>query len=418
MRKVFAIALNDLRIILKDRGVLLNLVVVPIGIALAVGVANGASLGGGAPGTPDIIVDVIDGDQSARSAEFLDDLRAANPNLLLCPLDNTADDSCELGGATLDETLATERLREQQSLALVILPAGFADQIAAGEPVSIIYRSNENAGAPSYILQALQTVTQRWSAELVTSSVGSDVIGDFLPTRSLPEQDVRAALLERAEAAWANEPIQINYVESVSAGEAGGAAGFSQSIPGIATMYVMFAVLPALSAFLQERKNWTFQRLVMMPVTRAQILGGKLLARFILGMVQYGIVFAFGYLLGVRYGNDPLALVLIMVSYVACITALTLTLLAFVRSEAQAAGLSLFLTLTLAPLGGAWWPLEIVPSWMQALGHLSPVAWAMDGYHSLIFYNGSLSTVLLPVGVLLAATVVLFAIGVARFRYG
>ena len=51
--------------------------------------------------------------------------------------------------------------------------------------------------------------------------------------------------------------------------------------------------------------------------------------------------------------------------------------------------LAVLLSLTLAPLGGAWWPLEIVPAWMQAIGHVSPVAWAMDAYRSLTFYGGS-----------------------------
>ena len=417
MRKVLAIALNDLRIILKERGIFLNLVVIPVGIALAVGIANGASLGGPAA-APDVIVDVIDGDQSARSAAFLDDLRAANTSLLLCPMDNTAGDPCGLGGAALDEALAAERVRAQRSLALILIPAGFGEALAAGEPVELVYRSNEDASAPSYIQQALQTVTQRWSAALVAARVGAEIVSGVTGADGAAGDDVRAALYERAERIWAGEPVRIVYVEApVSEGASSGGEGFSQSIPGIGTMYVMFAVFPALSAFLQERRNWTFQRLVMMPVSRAQIVGGKLLARFAFGMIQYGVLFGFGYLLGIRYGDDPVALILIMVSYVACITALTLALLTFVRSEGQAEGLSLFLTLTLAPLGGAWWPLEIVPSWMRTLGHLSPVAWAMDGFRSLIFYGGSLSTVLVPIGVLLAATAVLFLIGVARFRY-
>src|SRR5690606_30860692 len=193
--------------------------------------------------------------------------------------------------------------------------------------------------------------------------------------------------------------------------------GFGQSITGIGTMYVMFAVLPAAAAFLQERKNWTIQRMVTMPLTRAQILGGKLLARFTIGMVQYVIVFAFGMVLGVRFGNDALALVLVMVAFTLCITALTLALTTLLRSPAQASGLTLFLSLTLAPLGGAWWPLEIVPGWMRTVGHISPVAWAMDSYRSLLFYDGSLSTVIVPVLVLLGMAVVFFLFGVARFKF-
>jgi ABC-2 type transport system permease protein len=185
----------------------------------------------------------------------------------------------------------------------------------------------------------------------------------------------------------------------------------------MASMYVMFAVFPAVTAILLERKQWTLQRLTTMPVSRAQILGGKLLARFIVGMIQYVIVFAFGAVLGVQYGNDLLALILIMISFVLCITALTLALTTLIKNIQQANGITLFLTLTLAPLGGAWWSLEIVPAFMKTLGHISPVAWAMDGYTSLLFFGGNLSTVLPSIGVLLGLAAVFFTFGVFRFKF-
>jgi ABC-2 type transport system permease protein len=193
--------------------------------------------------------------------------------------------------------------------------------------------------------------------------------------------------------------------------------GFQQSIPGIGTMYVLFAVFPAISAFLEERRGWTFQRLLVMPVSRMQVLGGKLLARFLLGMIQYGVLFGFGLLLGIRYGDNPLGIVLVMVAYTLCVVALTLLIMTFVRSEGQGRAIALFLTLTLAPLGGAWWPLDIVPNWMRTVGHLSPVAWAMDAFSSLIFFGGGLRAIAVPVLVLLVAASVLFAAGVARFKY-
>jgi ABC-2 type transport system permease protein len=182
-------------------------------------------------------------------------------------------------------------------------------------------------------------------------------------------------------------------------------------------MYAMFAVLPLMTSLIDDKRRRTLQRMVMLPVSRTKILGGKLLARFALGMVQYMIVFGVGFLLGVRYGSDPFALLLIMMSFVLCITALALAFSTLLTTSAQASGISLFLTLTLAPLGGAWWPLDIVPGWMQTIGRISPVSWAMDGYQQLIFFGGSLFDVLPMIGVLLAMGAAFFAFGVLRFRF-
>jgi ABC-2 type transport system permease protein len=413
MRTVIDIALTDLRIIFKDRSIWINLVLIPLVLAYVIGFANGAG-GSSMTSAATLIVDVIDRDGGALAQQFMSNLREVNTGIVLCPMDNNDEDVCQLGDATFDETLAQTRVQEQTSLALIEIPAGFTDAINAGENVSIIYRANEDASAPSYILQAVQAVTQRLGGALIAERVGTSVAQSLNVEDSAFGDTVR----ENASALWAQDPVQVTYIVGQQPeSDTPRGAGFSQSFPGIGTMYVMFIVFPAAAALIQERKNWTLQRLAVMPISRAQILGGKLLARFVIGILEYTIMFGFGALLGVRYGNDPVALVLVMVSFTLCATALTLALTTVLKNAAQASGITLFLSLTLAPLGGAWWPLDIVPAWMRTVGHISPVAWAMDGYRSLLFEGGNLGTVALPVLVLLAMTVVFFAFGVARFRF-
>jgi len=117
------------------------------------------------------------------------------------------------------------------------------------------------------------------------------------------------------------------------------------------------------------------------------------------------------------FGSDPPALLAVMAAFVLCITALTFALAPWIASEGQARGLVLLLSLSLAPLGGAWWPLEIVPEFMRTLGHLSPVAWAMNAFQDLIWFNGGFTDVLPEIGVLLAASAVLFIFGIRSFKY-
>ena len=422
MAKTLDIALNDLRLILKDKGIFINLVIIPIVISLAVGFANGASADP-TPSAPAIRIDVIDSDRSELSESFVRRLRQANSNFVLCPIDQTEADACAFGNAELTPALAQERLQETTSLALIEIPQGFEAQISSGEGASIVYRANEDASAPSYILQAVNAVVQRMGGSLLAARVGTAVADDLAALEFSDDAD-RTAFTEnvrqRADALWSENLLTVDYVISDAAlanEPTPQQVGFGQSITGIGTMYAMLAILPAAAAFLQERKNWTIQRLVTMPLTRAQILGGKLLARFAIGIVQYAIIFTFGMLLGVRFGDDPLALLLVMIAFTLCVTALTLALTTLLDNPNQAAGLTLFISLTLAPLGGAWWPLEIVPGWMRTVGHISPVAWAMDGYRSLLFYNGDLSTVIVPVLVLLGMAAVFFLFGVVRFKF-
>src|SRR5262245_13363708 len=124
MRTIIDIARNDLRIAFNDRSIWVNLVLIPIALAFVVGYANGAGRSG-APSAATVLVDVTDRDNSAISQDFLTRLRAANTELVLCPMDNNDKDVCQLDGVAFDESLAQSRLKDQTSLAWITIPANF-----------------------------------------------------------------------------------------------------------------------------------------------------------------------------------------------------------------------------------------------------------------------------------------------------
>lgn len=417
---LLTIAWNDLRLTLRDRGVLANMFVVSVVLTVIVGFAN-SMIGGGGDGDVRLIVDVIDRDDTMFSGDYLAALREANSSLVLCPMDNDADDICNLHGAALDEKLATRRLKDETSLALIEIPDGLTLALLNGKDASITFRSNQDASSPQYIAQAVESVTLKFAGAMVAARVGTDVLDEtetFHFTGVVARSSYTNDVYSRAGEIWAEEPITVKVVLTAEeTSSSGGWNGFGQSVPGMGSMYVMFSIFPALAVLIQERRIWTLQRLVTSPVSKVQILGGKVLARMVVGMLQYGIVFAVGALLGVNYGTDPVAIVVVMLAFVTAITALTLAISTFLKTEGQAGGIATFLSLTLTPLGGAWWPMMIVPDWMRMIGHISPVAWAMDAYTELIFFSGSMQTVLVPVAVLLAMAVVFFAVGALRFRY-
>jgi ABC-2 type transport system permease protein len=193
--------------------------------------------------------------------------------------------------------------------------------------------------------------------------------------------------------------------------------GLGQSVPGMGTMFVLMTIFGSMAALIVERQQWTLQRMAVMPVSRSTLLAGKILARFCLGLLQFLVVFIVGALLGMDFGKDPLALLLLVIVYTLSVTALSFAVGAGLKNPAQASGLSLLLTMILAPLGGAWWPISLSPKFMQIIGHVSPVAWAMDGFTALTYNGAYLADILVPLAVLLGMTILAFAIAIPRFRY-
>lgn len=422
MRKIIDIMINDLRVFFREPGQLIGLIFIPLIVTVFVGIGIG---GTGGSGPTKVRLDVIDSDGSDYSRQFLADMRAANNTLALCPFDN-ADNFCRLDdNLVLDVARSTERLLDNQTEAIIQIPAGFGAQVQNGQPAEIVYSSDDNLTGPSFILQAVQAAAGKMGSAQVAATVGLDVADKFEPLQFADGADreaYRQSVYDRASELLGQNLVKVNLTLTESPQEEsqqriGTQAGFGQSVPGMGSTFVMFTVFGALYTLIRERANWTMQRLVMMPISRRQILAGKILMWFVAGMIQFFVVFAIGLALRVNFGDQPLVLLLVMVIFTLCITALSFAVSTFLKTELQANSVSLLLAFTLAPLGGAWWPLDIVPEFMRLVGHLSPVAWATDSFRVLIFENGTLLTVLPNIGVLVVMTVLFFGIAVWRFRY-
>lgn len=428
MRQAIIIALNDLRVYFSEWGNLIGLVVMPVGLTLVLGTA----LGGGSAPPESIVMDVVDNDQSAESAQFLETLQAVNETLIFCPqAEENEEINCALDGNNeMSVERSIERMQNLGLQAFIVIPEGYGESVRNGTPATIDYYSPAS-GTESFsdpVLVSLQSAVQRVNASIVVSTVGTNAAQNFVvdgEAISLLRDEQHAEsfaeeLRQRAEDILAEEPVRVQYALTSTgtqepATQAG--TGFGQAVPGQGATFVMFTVLGGMALLNRERAQGTLQRLAVLPLRRSQILGGKILAYFVLGMIQFMIVFAIGVLTGLDFGNDPLALLLLMVSFVLATTALGFALATRLRTEGQVGGASLLLALTLAPLGGAWWPLEITPDFMQVIGHISPVAWVMDGFNELIFFGGGLGDVLLPTAVLFGYMLVFFVIGIFGFRY-
>jgi ABC-type transport system involved in multi-copper enzyme maturation permease subunit len=369
-------------------------------------------------------LDVIDQDNTPASAQFLASVRQANPGLTLCPMDNTEKDICGLGkGIHPSESQYLDRVAKSTSLALLEIPSGFGADLDTQQPVTLTLRSTGSFGASESARQAVQAALNQVNAAAVASWIGSSVVST-LQGQALPAgqaQQLKSALYTQALKMEKAQTVTLDFALSdTPQGKTIGQNlqyGLGQSVPGMGSMFALMTIFGGMAALIVERQQWTLQRLAVMPVARSTLLAGKIMARFSLGLLQFLVVFIVGAAFKMNFGKDPLALVLLIILYSLSITAFAFAVGSGLKSPAQAAGVGMLLTLTLSPLGGAWWPMDISPKFMQILGHVSPVAWAMDGFTALTYRGAHLGDILLPLGVLSGMTVVLFLIAIPRFKY-
>jgi ABC-type multidrug transport system permease subunit len=420
MVKVLAIIRHDLRIFLTDRSNLPSLLLIPGVMTVLIALVNGGAFSG----TVIRRLDVIDQDGTQASAQLLASIRQANPGLTLCPMDNTAKDVCSLGNSNnLTESQALDRVANSTSLAFLEVPLGFEANLAAQQPMTLTLRSASSFGTSQSAQQAVQAALSQVNTAAVASQIGLSVINNMQgqPKPGDQAQQTKSSLYQKALDMEMRKNVTVEFALSgtLQAPSMGQSLqqGLGQSVPGMGTMFVLMTIFGGMAALIVERQQWTLQRLAVMPISRRTLLAGKILARFCLGLLQFMVVFIVGALLRMNFGKDPLALLLMVIVYTLCVTALSFAIGPGLKNAAQASGLSLLLTLTLAPLGGAWWPMSLSPRFLQIIGHISPIAWAMDGFTALTYNGAHLADILVPLAVLLGMTVLAFLIAIPLFRY-
>jgi ABC-2 type transport system permease protein len=152
-------------------------------------------------------------------------------------------------------------------------------------------------------------------------------------------------------------------------------------------------------------------------VHRWELIAGKAVGMFALTFVQQIILIGAGQLLfGVDYLRDPAALLLMMVALSLVASTLGLLLAAVLTSEQAMVATTVIVSMSVAALSGAWFPLEITGPAFRFVGHLLPTAWILDGLRGIIVRGFDVADVLPAFGVALAWSAALFALAVWRFR--
>lgn len=197
-----------------------------------------------------------------------------------------------------------------------------------------------------------------------------------------------------------------------------GATGAELVVPGQMVLFGFF-VGGSVGFSVYREHGWrTWDRLRSSAAPPHALLAGFALPWIVIHVLySLALLVVGGLLVGLRLnGGSPLAVLAMLLAYASCVIALILLATATLRTVNQLSGIQNVGAMLFGGLGGALVPFEQLPGWAQAVAPATPAYWAMRGHRSIFLEQGTLGDVLLPAGVLLAAAVVLGALGVARFR--
>ena len=401
-RRIFDIAIKDLKQIARDRTSFLFLLIMPIAFTLLFGFA----FGGNSTEDPRLPIGLFDEDGSEISAHLVSMLESSD---VVRIIENEAT-AAELEQQVSDEDVA----------AAIIIPAEFGSKLLAGETIPVLIIGSGQAGMT--VDADVQTAVSRLISIVQTANISVETaVAHGLSATPAEEKELFDAAFSSALTEWETPPVTIHHDESSALAEEVETttySTFAQTSPAMMAQFAIAGLIGAAGILVIEKKTKSVQRLLTTNLSRGQILLGHFLAMFVMIFLQLSVLILFGQLfLDLPYFGQPLATLLMTIATALFTASLGMLIGAVAKTEEQVIVLSLVPMFLLAALGGAWVPMEFTPESFQQIASWTPVAFVMDGYKDILIRGQGVRDISLSLVALLIYAVVLFAIAAWRFRF-
>jgi ABC-type multidrug transport system permease subunit len=376
MNHILDIGWTDLRLFLKRKSGYVWLFGVPLVFVYFMGFA---SRGPGRPynRTPPVLVENADTNFLGRV--FLDEM-SAQDMWLVSPTNSEA------------------------AVRIIRIPAGFTDNALHLRQTKLQLAEGNSSGEADAALIEVRLVRAliAMNGHLLEAATGTNGV------ETISEARLREVMARP-------DPVSLN---AHFAGRKPVPAGFNFSLPGILVMYLMMNLLIfGGSTIAAERRNGVIKRLMTHPVTRFELVMGKIYGLMLLGVIQIVFFLALGkFLFHVNLGANLPAVTLVLLVFTWVAGSLGVLVGSLVAAEDRVAGICVLASLLMAALGGCWWPLEIGPPALKTLSLCTPSGWALQALHQLISFGSGFEAVWLPLGVLLAFGAVANLLAARFFR--
>jgi ABC-2 type transport system permease protein len=374
---------KDLKIFLSDRKALLISFAVPVAIASFMGILTDSMSHSGAKPASKMPIAVAMEDKGSVADDIMARLHKS--------------DSVEVRQASAEQ--ARKWVKDGTLAFAVIVPPGFTEKAVDAMGTETPGPELETLSDPS---RQMESQIARGNVQgAIMSGVVKAKYGEVAGSGKMPFSEASAATKVDAS----NDPMA-NW------------SGTAHAFAGMGVQGLLFWSIEAAMGILRERRQGIWRRLRASPVSPFLLLLGKILSGAIRAMAILTVVFGAGALIfHMRIGGSLLGFALVALAVSLMAAAFGMFVAALGRTEQQSRGLSILAVLGMVMLGGAWFPMALMPGWIQKISLVIPVRWAVDGFDGMTWRAQGLAAALPSVGVLLLFAIVFATIALRRIKW-
>jgi ABC-2 type transport system permease protein len=299
-----------------------------------------------------------------------------------------ATDNFEVVGEVRSYAAAIERIDVGRARAAIVIPEDYARRIKSGRSaeVQVLVDATDPTSSQSAI-GAAQLVAQTSNVEILEGSTG--LRQDRLPL------DVRV------------RPLYNPALKS---------ALFI--VPGIIGMILSnILIIITAMAIVREREHGTLEQLIVTPLTRSELMIGKIAPYVGVGLVQISAVLLIGHLLfGVPIRGSLLSAYVASLVFIIANLGLGLFISTLAKAQAQAMQASFFFLLPNVLLSGFMFPREAMPEAARWIGLALPLTYFLQIIRGIVLKGVGLREMWPQTLALVGFAILFFTFATMRFR--
>jgi len=377
LKKLFLIAIKDLRLIFRDHAALVLMLLAPFVLTVGMGALTGRFSGGEDDSTfSNIPVEIVNKDDGELG------------QALIAVFESPELDELLTASVSTDVAAAQAMVDDNQRAAAIFIPVGFTESIITSQrntsqTVQIEFYANPTQPTSAGILRSIldqflnRVEIGRVSAEVIVSQL---IENNFISSEQAAEVGIQVGQ-EMGEASANPSSIQVKSNLAESEGLPFDILAFMA--PGFATMFLMFTVTYGAQSLLAENRTGTLPRLLVSPNRTGSVLGGKMLGVFLTAVAQLTILIGGTTLLFQLKWGDTLGVTLLILASAFGATGWGILFAAFLKTPAQIAITGTVTMLLFGILGGSLFDISMLPDWIRVINKITPNAWANEGFYIL-----------------------------------
>jgi ABC-2 type transport system permease protein len=323
---------------------------------------------------------------SSLSTKFVTQLEAANNKSKMMDLSTvpSADD-------------VKTAIQNGDKSAGIVIGKNFTSDLMAGKQGGITVVIDQSNPQMSMLMQtALTQVIQQMGSQTAMHSLNQ--------TYKTPLNYTLAQITPYKISSTGIVPGQPNYFQFVA--------------PGIMAMVMMMSLMTGLPhAISYEREVGTLDGMLVAPVHRISVIGGKVIAQTTRGMIQGVIILALAVILFGVVINGSVALVIgLMLLSVFSFVGLGILITSFASTEETANMVMMSFLFPMMFLSGVFFPLQQMPQFMQIIARFLPLTYAVTALRRVVVLGAGVPSIATDIVILFGFGIVLLSVALVMFE--